>query len=36
MMPIYQKKITFDDFFNVTVSDMNVNEANKQNDKIPY
>ena len=35
-MPIYQKKITFDDFFNVTVSDMNVSDANKQNEKIPY
>ena len=36
MMPIYQKKITFDDYFNVTISDMNVNEANKQNEQIPY
>ena len=36
MCPIYQKRMTFDEFFNVTVSDMPVNEAAKQNDKISY
>ena len=36
MCPIYQKKITFDEFYNVTVSDMLVSDANKQNQNIPY
>ena len=36
MCPIYQKKITFDEYFNVTVSDMLVNEAKKQNENISY
>ena len=36
MCPIYQKRLTFDEFFNVTVSDMQVNDAAKQNEKISY
>ena len=36
MCPIYQKRMTFDEFYNVTVSDMMVNEAKKQNEKISY
>ena len=36
MMPIYQKKLTFDEYLNVTVSDMLVTAANKQDATIPY
>ena len=36
MCPIYQKKLTFDEFLNVTVSDMLVTAADKQNAEIPY
>ena len=36
MCPIYQKRMTFDEFYNVTVSDMPVTEAAKQNEKISY
>ena len=36
MCPIYQKKLTFDEFLNVTVSDMLVTAADKQNADIPY
>ena len=36
MNPIYQKKLTFDEFLNVTVSDMLVTAADKQNAEIPY
>ena len=36
MCPIYQKKLTFDEFLNVTVSDMLVTAADKQNAAIPY
>ena len=34
--PIYQKKLSFDEYLNVTVSDMMVNEAKKQNENISY
>lgn len=36
MMPIYQKKLTFDDYLNITVSDMLVTAAKKQDESIPY
>lgn len=36
MCPIYQKRLTFDEFYNVTVSDMQVSDAAKQNEKISY
>jgi len=36
MCPIYQKKLTFDEFLNVTVSDMLITAADKQNAEIPY
>ena len=36
MCPIYQKKLSFDEYLNVTVSDMMVNEARKQNENISY
>ena len=36
MCPIYQKKLTFDEFLNITVSDMLVTAADKQNAEIPY
>ena len=36
MCPIFQKKLTFDEFLNVTVSDMLVTAADKQNADMPY
>ena len=36
MCPIYQKRMSFDEFYNVTVSDMPVTDAAKQNEKISY